>query len=482
MGSMIICSVLCLAQFLAPAASPGPRTPGASMAIISEIGALPHGPADAPSAPNVAAPQEEPSSAQAESGQKAEDTAPKKDGPTPTLDIWGEFMPGNGFLVVRTSFGELDISGYALVRYINQMPGQQTFTDHLGNEHQVDGRNDIFPHRAMIFLKGWLGTPKLVYNILLWTVNTTDQKGIFPTIGYQFSRKFSLYAGINGIPGTRSIMGSHPFWLGTDRVMTDEFFRPFFTYSVWAQGEAWPGFWYNVVVGNNNSALGVKAADLDRKFSYGASVWWMPTTHEFGPRGGYGDWEWHDKLATRFGLGYAMSPENRQTSATTGPPNNTTLRLADSLNLFDTDSLATGVTVQSADYQVVSVDAGFKLRGIFLQAELYNRWLDKFVADGPLPVTQIHDLGFYVQAAFFPVPKKLELYAATSQVYGDKAAGFSNCNEYLAGANYYPFDSRNYRVNLQVIDVNRSPVSSTFGYYVGGQKGTTVSMAASVFF
>ncbi len=104
------------------------------------------------------------------------------------------------------------------------------------------------------------------------------------------------------------------------------------------------------------------------------------------------------------------------------------------------------------------------------------------MADGPLPVTQIHDLGFYVQAAFFPIPKKLELYAATSQVYGDKAAGFSNSNEYLAGANYYPFDSRNYRVNLQVIDVNRSPVSSTFGYYVGGQKGTTVSMAASVFF
>lgn len=482
MGSMIICSVLWLAQFLAPAASPGPRTPGASMAIISEIGALPRGPADAPSAPNVAAPQEEPSSVQAESGQKAADAAPKKDGPTPTLDIWGEFMPGNGFLVARTSFGELDISGYALVRYINQMPGQQTFTDHLGNEHQVDGRNDIFPHRAMIFLKGWLGTPKLVYNILFWTVNTTDQKGIFPTIGYQFSRKFSLYAGINGIPGTRSIMGSHPFWLGTDRVMTDEFFRPFFTYSVWAQGEAWPGFWYNVVVGNNNSALGVKAADLDRKFSYGASVWWMPTTHEFGPRGGYGDWEWHDKLATRFGVGYAMSPENRQTSATTGPSNNTTLRLADSLNLFDTDSLATGVTVQSADYQVVSVDAGIKLRGVFLQAELYNRWLDKFVADGPLPVTRIHDLGFYVQAAFFPIPKKLELYAATSQVYGDKAAGFSNSNEYLAGANYYPFDSRNYRVNLQVIDVNRSPVSSTFGYYVGGQKGTTVSMAASVFF
>jgi hypothetical protein len=34
----------------------------------------------------------------------------------------------------------------------------------------------------------------------------------------------------------------------------------------------------------------------------------------------------------------------------------------------------------------------------------------------------------------------------------------------------------------QVIDVNHSPVSSTFGYYVGGQDGTTVSAAFSVFF
>jgi hypothetical protein len=33
-----------------------------------------------------------------------------------------------------------------------------------------------------------------------------------------------------------------------------------------------------------------------------------------------------------------------------------------------------------------------------------------------------------------------------------------------------------------VIDVNRSSVNSAFGYYTGGQVGTTVSLAASVFF
>ena len=424
-------------------------------------------------------------------GQQAVAGAPAQAAPAPAppgprkpsvrVETWGEFDPGDGFLVGRNSAGELSISAYALVRYINQFPGEQTFTDHLGNEHPVDGRNDIYPHRVMIFFKGWLGNPKLVYTIFVWTVNTTDQKNIFGSIGYQFSRKFSLYAGLNGNPGTRSLQGSHPFWLGHDRVMADEFFRPFFGSGIWAQGELTPGLWYNVVTTNNNSSLGVKSSQLDRTFSSGASMWWMPTTKEFGPRGAYGDYEMHQKVATRFGVSTTRSPEERFTNSA-GGTDNTTIRLADSLNVFDTGSLAPGVTVDRVDYRILSLDAGMKYKGVFLQTEIYNRWLDNFKADGPLPVASIHDVGFYVQGAFFPVPKKLELYAATSQIYGDKSAGFSNSSEYLVGMNFYPFNTRNHRLNAQVIDVNRSPVSSAFGYYVGGQKGTSFSTAFSVFF
>jgi hypothetical protein len=92
------------------------------------------------------------------------------------------------------------------------------------------------------------------------------------------------------------------------------------------------------------------------------------------------------------------------------------------------------------------------------------------------------DTGFYVQAAFYPWKKKIEVYAATSQIYGDSDAGFGDASEYLIGANWYPFDARNHRLNLQIIDINRSPVSSTFGYYTAGQDGTTVSAAFSIFF
>jgi hypothetical protein len=414
--------------------------------------------------------------------QSVQTTPAESRKPTERIETWGEFDPGDGFLVGRGDAGELAISAYALLRYVNQTPGTQTFSDHLGNERTVDGRNDIHPHRIIVYLKGWLGTPKLIYTVFFWTVNTTDQDALFGVMGYQFSRKFSLYAGINGTPGTRSMQGSHPYWLGHDRMMADEFFRPYFAYGTWASGEITPGLWYNAMVGNNSSSLGIKATQLDRRLSSGASMFWMPTTKEFGPKGAYGDWEHHEKLATRFGFSTAQSPEERFTDANTGSTGNTVIKLADSLNLFDVGALAPGVTVSEVDYRILSFDAGMKYRGIFLQTEIYTRWLDNFVADGTLPVSEIVDQGFYLQGAFYPIKKKLELYAGTSQIFGDKDAGFGDSSEYVFGANFYPVNTRNHRLNVQIQDVNRSPVSSTFGYFVGGHTGQVYSAAFSILF
>lgn len=197
--------------------------------------------------------------------------------------------------------------------------------------------------------------------------------------------------------------------------------------------------------------------------------------------GAYGDWEFHEKLATRFGFSTTFSPEERYTSVGE-EPGNTALRLADSLNLFRTGSLAPGVMITDSDYMVYSVDAGMKFRGFFLQTEFYKRTLDGFKADGILPVCEIDDWGFYVQSSFFPIPKMLELYAATSQIFGDDDAGFGDSSEYLVGMNCYPAATRNHRLNLQVMNVNKLPVNSTFGYYTGGQDGWTVSSAFSIYF
>ena len=390
---------------------------------------------------------------------------------------------GGGFLIGRTKFAELSIGGYALVRFIDQLPATQSFTDHLGNVHSIDTRRDIQFHRAMLHFKGWLGVPRLRYQITVWSVLSTSQTTLYGYIGYQAHKYFNLYAGIGSTGGSRSLFGSHPFWLANDRVMADEFFRGSFSGVVYANGEVYPGLWYQVTLGNNFSQLGITAGQITRYMATGATIWWMPTTHEFGPMGSYSDWEYHEQVATRFGVSSTRSRENRQNNVSNQTsPDNTSVKLADSLNAFQIGALAPGVSLQDVNARILAFDAGMKYRGVFLQTEYYTRWLNDFEADGPLPLTSIVDKGFYVQAAFFPIKKKLELYGVTSWVFGDKRVGFSTSHEWIQGGNFYPFNSRNYRVNFQVIEVDRSPVSSSFGFYVGGQKGTTVSAAASIWF
>ena len=413
-------------------------------------------------------------------GQTANGTAAKPD-PDERPSYGALDATGSGVVIHRSDVAEVTLGGYALVRYVNQLPADQQFTDHLGNTHDIDTRNDIQFHRAMLHLRGWLLSPKARYQMTVWTVMSTDQTTLYGYLGYQFHKRFNVYAGIHSLGGSRSLMGSHPFWLANDRVMADEFFRPSFAGGVWVNGEMLPGLWYHVAAANNLSQLGITAGQLDRDLGTGGTVWWMPTTKEFGPNGSYSDWEYHETVATRFGVSTARSRENRQLQANTSPEN-TQIRLADSLNLFDPGSLAPGVTVDEADYRVLAVDAGVKYRGIFAQAEYYNRWLQHFEADGPLPVGRIHDHGLYVQAAFFPVRKKLEVYGVVSRIFGDTDAGFTNSGELIAGTNYYWYDSRNLRTNVQLMKLDDSPTSSVFGFYVGGQRGHTVSVATSFYF
>lgn len=419
--------------------------------------------------------------------QVSAQTPPATQGPTPAAQSppepegWAALEPGQGFQVAKTERGDLWISAYGLFRYLNQLPADQTFVDHLGRERTIDTRNDVQWHRVQAFLKGWVYNPRLRYTVNFWTVNATGQVALAGMLRFRVNPSINLGFGVNGMPGTRSLGGSHPYWLAHDRVMADEFFRPGFTSAAWVEGQVIPRLFYNVMVGTNLSELGISAGEDTRDLATGSSVWRMPTTGEFGPRGGFGDYEVHEKLATRFGFSTVRSREDRfsQQSST---PENTTIRMQDSINLFEAGSLAEGVVVQRATYRVLSIDAGMKYRGFFLGTEFHHRWLDDFEASGPLPVTSVFDHGFYVQGSYIFKPVNVEVYASTSYVFGDKDAGYSTSDERIVGVNFFPFNTRNVKVNTQLIDIDGSPVNSVFGYYVGGQHGKTLSMDFSVLF
>lgn len=385
--------------------------------------------------------------------------------------IFGEFNPGKGFTVARREYGELNLSGYMAARFLNQMPADQNATDHLGRPIPVTTRKDFQFHRVMLFSQGWLFSRNFQYSTFVWTVQDTNQVAVGGALYYRFNKYATIGVGWNAYPGTMSLQGSHPYWQSYDRVMADEFFRPFFSQGVFGQGIILPRLEYRWMVGNNNSNLDVPATKLDRKLSGGAALTWLPTTGEFGPRGAFGDYESHETVATRFNLAYTYSPEERQSPVGT-PPSNTTLRLADSLNIFETGAFANGVTVEKATYKLLSASAGMKYRGWWLQGEGYYRRLDNFVANGKMPVGVVRDTGFYVQLSKMIVPRRVEIYGGTSYVFSD----YGRPKEFLAGVNYYPWNTRNLRLNTQLINVDQSPVSSTFGFYTGKATGQILAV------
>lgn len=382
----------------------------------------------------------------------------------------GEFTPGKGFQIAKNKFASLNISLYGMVRYLNQMPGTDTWTDHRGKDREFRGRNDFYWHRSMIWFTGFVGTPKLTYMATVWTVFTTQQTLIYGNIKYSFNKHFTLGMGIVPNVGLRSIQGAFPFYASTDRTMGEDALRGGFTNGLFASGVIVPRLTYFAMIGNNLSNLGVTANKLTRSMSKSLGLTWLPTTGEYGPRGGLGDFEHHDKLALRFGVAGVHSRENRFNNTGTPSPDNTQVRISDGLLFFETGALADGVTVQEADYNLINFDMGFKYKGFNLQAEICDRRLTDFVADGPVPMTSMADKAYNVQALYMVVPKVLCVYG----VYSGIIDQFNrNPMEIGGGVNIYPRKSRSWRVNLQGTYLKNGAGGGTFGLITAGQTGAT---------
>jgi hypothetical protein len=387
----------------------------------------------------------------------------------------GQFTPGSGFDIIRTTKGTLNISFYGLFRYLNQMPGEQKYTDHLGRQRTVDPRNDLNWHRTMIWVTGWFSDPRFRYNITCWSLASTEQTLLFGNLRYLMSESLNFGLGISPNLTNRSLQGSWPFWAGSDRVMNEEALRGGFASGFWITGKL-RRFYYTTAIDRSISQLGNTTGDDNRDMAYSASVWIQPSTGEFGPRGGFGDLEHHDKFATQFGASTCISREGRY-APIGSPPKASQIKLSDAVNPFEIGALADNVTVNKLTYQNVSFDAGAKYRGFSFQGEYTYRLLSQLSADGPLPVSSIKDQGFFAEAMHMVVPRKLGIYALGSYMFDDferhpwEAGG---------GASFYPYGSRQWRLNLHVIHIEKSPASSNFGYYTAGQTGTIFSVGTDI--
>ena len=136
------------------------------------------------------------------------------------------------------------------LRYLNTQSSDETFTDHLGVPRDVHTRNDITVNRAMFILGGYIFDQRARYSFTVWTSAGAASIIVASNIGWQFNKAITITGGYTGIPGSRSLVNTFPFFTATDRSMADNFFRPGFTQGVWANGEPLKGLNYLAFVGN----------------------------------------------------------------------------------------------------------------------------------------------------------------------------------------------------------------------------------------
>src|SRR4051812_30940307 len=200
------------------------------------------------------------------------------------------------------------------LRYLNTIDSNQTFTDHLGVTHDVHTRNDITVNRAMFILGGYIFDKRALYSFTVWTSAGAASIVVAGNIGWRFSKAFALTAGYTGVPGSRSLVATFPFFTSTDRSMADNFFRPGFTQGAWANGEPLKGLNYSAFVGNGLNTLNISATKIDTNLLLSGSVWWEPLGAYGEPgksRNLYDDFFSSRTIRTRIGTSFTNSREDR---------------------------------------------------------------------------------------------------------------------------------------------------------------------------
>jgi len=356
------------------------------------------------------------------------------------------------------------------LRYLNTQDSDESYTDHLGVTREVHTRNDITVNRAMFILGGYVFDQRARYSFTVWTSAGAASIVVASNIGWQFNKALMIMAGYTGVPGSRSLVNTFPFFTSTDRSMADNFFRPGFTQGAWATGELDGGLSYLAFVGNGLNTLSISANKIDTHLALSGSVWWEPLGAYGEPgkaRNMYDDYFASKKVRARLGTAFTRSREDRFSNLDQSSPENTSLYNSDGVLTFSTGAFAPGVTVNVATYRMWAVDGGLKWNGLAINGQYFTRWLTDFDADGPLPLASTLDHGAEVTAGYFVKPKTVMVYGRGSWVRGQ----FGNSHEYGGGVKWHFLPTERLWLNGELFKIDRAPYSGAFTPYTAGMTG-----------
>jgi hypothetical protein len=391
--------------------------------------------------------------------------------PPETVKETPDYIPNAGFLLFDGPKGQIYMRLFTYARYLNQEGLDSTYTDFFGNVKTIQIREDFQLNKFFLPFSGWFLSPKFRYYLYVWSSNPSQgdpaQVVGAGNVSYTFHRSATFGAGVTSLPSVRSTEGQFPYWLGVDdRLIADEFFRGSYTTGIWLKGEIFTRARYMFMLANNLSTLGVSASQIDSSLAtQSAVVSWLPTTGEFGLYGTFGDYDWHDKLATRIAVHWTHSREDQQNQPGTNAIENSQVRLTDGSVIFTTDLFGPGIDVDRVTYEMESIDVGAKWHGLSLEAEYYWRSLSDFNGTNTGEIEDIDDHGYQVQVSGMAIRNVLQVYAGGSEIRGK----YGDASEIRAGANYYFLKERGLRLNAEWIRLDDCPVGYTaVPYPVGG--------------
>jgi hypothetical protein len=181
----------------------------------------------------------------------------------------------------------------------------------------------------------------------------------------------------------------------------------------------------------------------------------------------YDDYFAQKKVRIRLGTSFTRSREDRFSDLDQSSPDNTSLYNSDGVLTFSTGAFAPGVTVNNATYKMWAIDGGIKYNGLAVNGQYFMRWLNDFLADGPLPLSSTFDHGYELSASYFVVPKKVAVYGRGSQVFGH----FVDSYEYGVGVKWHFLPTERLWLNAELMRVSKAPYSGAFTPYTAGMNG-----------
>lgn len=203
---------------------------------------------------------------------------------------------------------------------------------------------------------------------------------------------------------------------------------------------------------------------LDSNFAYSARIHSYPTG-KWG-LGELADFENHQRLATRIGMGFASSRIDSR-----GTTEFNTLRVVDSgATLASLLSTRFGDPKISYSVNLFCADYSFKYRGLSGTLEYYFRSVDDFKG---VDVSSLFDHGFWLQYGYFISPANFQLLTRWSRVVGDSGTlGGKNqsSDEVAAGAAWY-FRENHAKAVVDISHLNGAPINSSALDVVPGERG-----------